>query len=1012
MNPILLLLNNSKIELHSNHSNNFFGKKISKIKNKKNKNANQLIHNYSSSFIRRKNIKSKLITYNKKFNYKRNKSNSNSASSSNSKRKNFPKSYEFFRTKKTRRKIMILNKSQTKNKSKKELSFFKKKIPSKQVLTLSHDKKINNNSFRNKNICSTKNKPKVKLKNYFLWNNLLLSGVHSSNITSLKKNGNLNNLVNLKKYSSFYKKITKKQNIHVLRFHNNKSNKSNQIKLNAIINKMQKNKNIGYFSSEKISESKNISKKSRISKRKEMNLNKLKLIKNRIKSGIMLKNGLNKQIKKIYMKTNQGNFTTRKNNNCSHENIFLNNNYNNYINFNYIDKNFNINSINITNRQSSVKPKKKISHKKMHNGKKTQRKHNNDLFDFLQLKLKANNNISTLQSKEEISISELKKMNSYMNLVPNNFSLNSISPEYNIKHIFEYKNNLVNKKGNNKINLQNQINKNNSKKSKEENNNKKKEENKRNKNDLSNKRESNKSNSNITNIYNSISISTTRDKSYYITERENLSVYIKKHFQEKGHYPKSNLNFYKYGRILGKGAFGKVNLALHIASGKLVAIKSFNKKHLLTEHSKEKIKTEIDVLKKVRKNIFCTKIYDTFQTETHTLIVMEFICADLLGFLRKRERLNEKTAKIIFKQIVLGLKYMHKLNIVHRDIKLDNLLLDLTNTIKICDFGVSKILNSPDEIMQDHCGTPAYIAPEVFKKKGYKGYSCDIWSMGVTLYYMLGGEQPFKGKNLEEMKKNIFAKNYQKIASISKEASDLLDKMLTINPDERITLEEIIQHDWLKDVDVSNRNKMKFFSKREKYLLGKYNICYLKNDTKDLIENFDKENLNTIENENKKGNTKSVILAPYNTAVIYMTDSFDLNNDIYKELKIENNICKFKGEAQVSNMQYEMSNNDEFDNGIIKTNQSNTLSNFSSLSSLSQNLKSENNEERNNNLSFDDKNKNNAETKFCEEIINEIEDKVGYDKKYLVQCLKNDEVNYATATYYLMLKDKKENAKI
>ena len=800
-------------------------------------------------------------SYNKIFENKKNISNNNSASPHNIK-------IIKHKTPKIKQRINILNK---KSKSK---------------------TKINNNSFINNNMCFTKYKSKAKLKNYFLKNNLLLNNAHSFYYINY---GNTKNSENLNKYSSFYKKINKKQNIAINRFIHNKSSK------------------------------KIVTKKSGIFKRKEINLSNLNNLKNGLKkflnekNGKIMNKGIYKKIKKIYMKTNQGNYTTRtrRNSSCSHENIYLNNNYNNYINFNYIDKNYNINNINIQNRQLNIKPNKKSSqkiiYKKINNGLINQRNEKNDFLDLLHLKSKQNNNnnINTSQSKEEISNSS---------------------------------------------------------------------------------------------IYN-LSISTTKDKSYYISEREKLSSYIKNYFKEKGHYPKSSPNFYKYGRLLGKGAFGKVNLALHIASGKLVAIKSFNKKKLLSEHSKQKIKTEIDVLKKLKNSNYFTKIYDAFQTETHILIVMEFICADLLGFIRKREKLSEKISKIIFIQIIQGLKYMHKFNIVHRDIKLDNLLLDLSNTIKICDFGVSKVLKSPDEIMYDQCGTPAYIAPEVFGNSGYKGFSCDIWSLGVTLYYMLKGEQPFKGKNLEELKKNIFGQKYNKIEFISEEAGDLLDKMLKKNPEERITLDEIFNHKWIKGLDISHKNKIKFFSESEKYLLGKYNICYLNNTTEDLIENFEKDDLITsLETDVKKGNTKSIILAPYNTGISFFNDSYDSNNEIYKEIKIENNICKYKGEAQISNMKYEMSNNDEFDNGIIKTRKSNTLTSFSSFSQ-----KNKNNKEKSITLSFDDKDKNFLGKKFLNmEIIEDIEKNIGYDRKYLIQCLEDDEVNYATATYYLMLKDIKD----
>lgn len=96
-----------------------------------------------------------------------------------------------------------------------------------------------------------------------------------------------------------------------------------------------------------------------------------------------------------------------------------------------------------------------------------------------------------------------------------------------------------------------------------------------------------------------------------------------------------------------------------MASGRLVAIKSFNKKKLTTKRAKRKIKTEIEALSKLR-NPFCTQIYDYFETDTHILIVMEYVCGDLLGFIRKRAKISEPTAKIIFKQIIKGLQYIHK----------------------------------------------------------------------------------------------------------------------------------------------------------------------------------------------------------------------------------------------------------------------------------------------------------------------------------------------------------------
>ena len=188
---------------------------------------------------------------------------------------------------------------------------------------------------------------------------------------------------------------------------------------------------------------------------------------------------------------------------------------------------------------------------------------------------------------------------------------------------------------------------------------------------------------------------------------------------------------------------------------------------------------------------------------------MEYICGDLLNFVRKRGKVPENIAKIIFKQIIEGLKYIHSKQVVHRDIKLDNILIDLKNTVKICDFGVSKIL-SPGTVMYEHCGTPAYISPEIYKHQGYEGYACDIWSARVTLYYMLSGNQPFKGNEPGDIQRAILRDKFKKIEGCTKEANDLLSLMMKKDPKERITITQILNHPWLAGVNVANRNKSKF----------------------------------------------------------------------------------------------------------------------------------------------------------------------------------------------------------
>ena len=146
---------------------------------------------------------------------------------------------------------------------------------------------------------------------------------------------------------------------------------------------------------------------------------------------------------------------------------------------------------------------------------------------------------------------------------------------------------------------------------------------------------------------------------------------------------------------------------------------------------------------------------------------MEYVCCgDLLSFVRKRSKLNETTAKFIFRQIIEALQIIHSHNIVHRDIKLDNILIDLQNNIKICDFGVSKQIRKGD-VMHDQCGTPAYISPEILKNQGYEGFGVDVWSAGVVLYAMLSGTVPFKANNMNDLHKMIIRGNYPPIKDIS-----------------------------------------------------------------------------------------------------------------------------------------------------------------------------------------------------------------------------------------------------
>lgn len=175
---------------------------------------------------------------------------------------------------------------------------------------------------------------------------------------------------------------------------------------------------------------------------------------------------------------------------------------------------------------------------------------------------------------------------------------------------------------------------------------------------------------------------------------------ISDHFKEHNEAPTTTVDFYKIGKCIGRGAFGKVNLAVQKVTQSLVAIKSINKQYLNDESSRKKVMQEVYILKKIR-HCHVVQFFETFETEKYILMVME-LCGggDLLNYVRKRRRLKEDLAKYFFKQIVEGLNYIHQKNIVHRDIKLDNILLDHLGNVKICDFGVSKLVKSGETMSE------------------------------------------------------------------------------------------------------------------------------------------------------------------------------------------------------------------------------------------------------------------------------------------------------------------------
>ncbi|XP_040091486.1 serine/threonine-protein kinase MARK2-like [Oryx dammah] len=257
----------------------------------------------------------------------------------------------------------------------------------------------------------------------------------------------------------------------------------------------------------------------------------------------------------------------------------------------------------------------------------------------------------------------------------------------------------------------------------------------------------------------------------------------------------ARIKHYEILETIGEGHFAKVKLAWHALTKRVVAIKVIQKTNQSLSRVKEQFR-EVDSLRTVNHpNI--VKLLEVIETEETLFIVMEYVSGgDLQTYLEAKGRMTEGEARGLFCQLVSALQHCHQRGVVHRDLKLGNLLLDANNNIRISDFGLSNQWH-PGKKLETFCGTPAFMAPELFLGMPYTGPEVDVWSLGVVLYAMVTGSLPFGGQHFWELRQSVLRGQYHVPKYLSTDLTDVIDRMLTLKPTNRGTLDDVGQHAWV-----------------------------------------------------------------------------------------------------------------------------------------------------------------------------------------------------------------------
>ncbi|KAI6242840.1 hypothetical protein M3Y99_00192400 [Aphelenchoides fujianensis] len=275
------------------------------------------------------------------------------------------------------------------------------------------------------------------------------------------------------------------------------------------------------------------------------------------------------------------------------------------------------------------------------------------------------------------------------------------------------------------------------------------------------------------------------------------------HFQKEVALGK-RIGFYRLGKELGCGNFSKVRLGVHVLTrgkrrttlrdqragvAEKVAVKIMEKSKM-DQKAQRLLAREIQSMEQTHHpNII--RLFECVETLSKTYLIMEYAGGgELYTYVHENGKLKEDIARSLFAQVVSAVAHLHSKNLVHRDIKAENVIFASVGWVKLADFGFSCQCSSADQL-HTFCGSPPYASPELFRDESYVGHAVDVWALGILLYFMLVGVTPFRGETVQELKKSILEGAFTIPDYVSQQANTMITRMLDMEPAKRPRTEDL-----------------------------------------------------------------------------------------------------------------------------------------------------------------------------------------------------------------------------